>query len=368
MNLEFLRAMRMKRIGVKAAGHSGQKRIFLVLNRATRKFPGNVALWLQYIEYAKRQKSLKKLSQIFSTVLRLHPTTPELWILAANYALIEREDVTEARSYLQRGLRFRRQSKDLWIEFARLEMVYISQISRRSRVLGVQGDSPENNLADFQDDQEDLILLPAKHDSSKNLDSADQRALKALNSSPALSGAIPKAVYDGAMAEFPQDAELNMRFFDLFADHVDVSCASKLCRSVLDDLVRRYPANPETWSCQIRLPFVGIDPTGPDFPAALVEILATDNIHHTEKRSIDDYYRYARSVEAKFNFASRTLSWIAPYLLMDGIDDACVSVIRQTAKHLWGHCQFCIQNDAVAGGSPRLDRLRRLLHRCGIAD
>ena len=365
MNLELLRTTRVKRMGVKGAGHSGQKRIFFVLDRATKKFPGNVVLWLQYIEYAKKQKSYKKLSQIFTTVLRLHPSSPELWILAANYALIEREDVTEARSYLQRGLRFRRQSKDLWIEFARLEMVYMAQLSRRIRVLGVEEDTSKKLQAHNQDVNEDLILLPTEDDSITNLGSSDQRALKALISTPALSGAIPKAVYDGAIAEFPRDIELKTRFFDLFADHGDVACASNLCEYVLDDLMRKDPAAPETLSCRIRLPFVGVDPTGPEFPAALINLLKTNEFQQKELPSMDACYLKAENTRARAIFASRTLLWIVPYLSTDGIDDACRRAIHQMTNALWGRYQLCIQDDAGID-DPGRQSVEELMQTCGI--
>lgn len=87
MNLESLRKKRVKRLGVKTTNHTGQRRIFFVLDRATRKFRGDIGLWMQYVAYARKQKSNKRVSQILTTVLRLHPTKAELWIYAANYAL-----------------------------------------------------------------------------------------------------------------------------------------------------------------------------------------------------------------------------------------------------------------------------------------
>src|SRR3954454_5830774 len=86
-NVDALRRKRVRRLSLKAPAHNGQRRIFFILDRGTRKFPGDIGLWMQSIEYARKQKAHKKLSQIFTNVLRLHPTKPDLWIYAAQFAM-----------------------------------------------------------------------------------------------------------------------------------------------------------------------------------------------------------------------------------------------------------------------------------------
>ena len=78
MNLEALRRKRVKRLGVKFSHYSGQRRIFFVFDRATRKFHGDTGLWLEYLNYAKREKANKKVAQILTSMLRMHPTMPEI--------------------------------------------------------------------------------------------------------------------------------------------------------------------------------------------------------------------------------------------------------------------------------------------------
>ena len=183
MNLETLRRKRARRLGVKASAHTGQRRIFFVLDRATRKFHGDIGLWMQYADYARKQKAHKKVSQILTSLLRLHPTKPELWIYAASYAIEFQGDMTEARSYLQRGLRFCKRSKELWLEYAKLEMIYIAKIAARRRILGLDGGRQTLEQASNIDDPDaDLIALPAitAEDINPNLqthDPIDQTAL-----------------------------------------------------------------------------------------------------------------------------------------------------------------------------------------------
>ena len=94
---------------------------------------------MQSIEYARKQKAHKKLSQIFTNVLRLHPTKADVWIYAAQFAMDVHADMTEARSYMQRGLRFCKNSKKMWLEYAKLEILYIAKIAARRCVLGLDG-------------------------------------------------------------------------------------------------------------------------------------------------------------------------------------------------------------------------------------
>ena len=43
------RKKRVKRLGIRSTNHTGQRRIFFVFDRATKKHPGDVGLWLQTI-------------------------------------------------------------------------------------------------------------------------------------------------------------------------------------------------------------------------------------------------------------------------------------------------------------------------------
>jgi hypothetical protein len=45
--------------------YSGTRRIYSLFKRATIRFTGDLSLWLQYIDYAKRNQSNKVLSGVF---------------------------------------------------------------------------------------------------------------------------------------------------------------------------------------------------------------------------------------------------------------------------------------------------------------
>ena len=274
INLETLRRKRAKRLEVKGNSYVGQRRIYLLLDRATRKFHGDMGLWLQYLDFAQKQKSPKKMNQILTNVLRLLPTKSNLWIYAAKYAIESQGDMTEARSYMQRGLRFCKRSKMLWLEYAKLELMYIAKLSARQCILGL--DQPRQNLESTNavvDPNADRVALPVitaeDINSALHVDKiAEHNVLQNLAVTPALSGAIPIAIFDAAMEEFCDDS-LGEKFFDLVATFQSTPCSGTILKHITERLVQSYPNSLGMLSCFIREPTIGIEPASTLFPQAL---------------------------------------------------------------------------------------------------
>ena len=57
----------MQRLGIKSKSHLGQRKIFFVLDRATRRFHGDIGLWIQYIEFAKKEGASRVLLKVFAS-------------------------------------------------------------------------------------------------------------------------------------------------------------------------------------------------------------------------------------------------------------------------------------------------------------
>src|ERR1700761_1573626 len=188
INVDALRRKRVKRLGIKSVAHNGKRRIFFVFDRGTRKHPGDIALWVEAIDFAKKQKAYKKLQEMFAQVLRLHPSKSDLWINAALYAVEENGDMTEARSYMQRGLRFCKRSRAMWLEYGRLEMSYIAKIHARRDVLGITASLPIQERPG--EDDENVIQIPqlSATDANPEDSSHDENipALDAIKSTPAM--------------------------------------------------------------------------------------------------------------------------------------------------------------------------------------
>ncbi|PVH97679.1 hypothetical protein DM02DRAFT_73800 [Periconia macrospinosa] len=272
-NVDALRRKRIKRMGVRYKG-SGQRSIYAIFNRGTRKFKGDLGLWMQYIEFARKDKAYKRLNEIFTSVVRLHPTKPELWIYAASYFMETQADITDARSYMQRGLRFCKHSELLWLEYAKLETIYIAKIAGRRKVLGLDVDRTKQE-ADEEDG--DMIALPdvTAEDVNPSLrkeDAVDEVALQHLAEAPVLTGAIPIAVFDAAMQQF-KDAALAERFFTMFAGFEQLPCLKRILQHVADYLNQNAPQSAQRIACNFRLRMLNIHPTSTEFPLAFAEAL-----------------------------------------------------------------------------------------------
>lgn len=353
MNLESLRRRRVKRLGGKVTTHAGQRRIFFVLDRATKKFHGDVALWMQYIEYARQQKAYKKLNQVITSVLRLHPTRPELWIYAANYAVETEGDMMEARSYLQRGLRFCNRSKDLWIEYAKMEMIYIAKIVRRRRILGLDENRTQTPQATMEDNPDaDVVALPKVTAEDINPDLAqddlvDQVALQNLNSTPALSGAIPIAIFDAAMKQFPEDALLGERYFNMIVGFEGVPCYLKILDHIVGTLMAAMPTNPLVANCYVWQPVVGVKATSPEFPRGLG--VALDRLEACAQR-----------VQPRFPLLRRTIDWVLSYLGVQELDPDIRTVLLVTLKSTLGQLQIELEHRTGENGDEAAELLERL--------
>ncbi len=343
MNLESLRKKRVKRMGMRVRTHAGQRRIFFVLERATRKFQGDTRLWMQYVEFARKQKSTKKVSEIFTSMLRLHPTRPELWIYAANYALEELEDIVEARSYMQRGLRFCKDSKNLWTEYAKLEMIYIAKLSARARALGRNEEQSGQDLM-LSGDGNDGNLIAGTAISAfdgQTEEPVAQEVLKILATTPVLSGAIPMAIFDRAMNQFGEDATLGENFFDMIAKFQDVHCVNKILQHIIDRLLAVAPSEHPTLFCLIRQPVIGVQILSPDFPRALGTSLQRLNsaMTTTLASTVPNKSFHSRSALSR-----KAIEWILQFFV-EALDPDIHQVLLVTLRKLWGKYQSHTQED-----------------------
>ncbi|KAI9723713.1 MAG: hypothetical protein M1812_001013 [Candelaria pacifica] len=355
INLESLRRKRVKRLGIKTSGHAGQRRIFFVFDRATRKFHGDVGLWMQYVEFARKEKANKKLTQILTGVLRMHPTKPELWIYAAQYAMDEHADMTAARSYMQRGLRFCKTSRSLWLEFAKLEMIYISKIAARRKILGL--DKPRTLKGEAEMD-ENMISLPelTAEDINPSLardDSIDEVALQNLSATPAMNGAIPMAIFDTAMKQFQNDAGIGEQFFNLFAIFEGLPCLPKILQHVVDQMRTSTPSNASALACYFRQPIIGIEILSADFPSAL------GVSYERWKTSLKEASRI-------FEVAARAITWLLPLSKVEDVEPGVRTVLSVMLKQTMRRFSEAVEQDHRIT-EPEVFTLTKELNRAGYS-
>lgn len=182
---------------------------------------------------------------------------------------------------------------------------------------------------DDEDDEsgdEDGLLLPnpdagGLSGKGSKKPAFDAEAAKKLEQSPALSGAIPMAIFDIAKKQpffSPTAAET---FFDLFAGFDKVSSRDRIVQHVLGAMEQQFPNHAITCSCQVRQPLVGVDVLTAAFPKALRESL-------TRLKGAMD------KTEDKQALATKTTAWIDEVLATEGLDPGIQTVLSHTKASL----------------------------------
>lgn len=273
--LDALRRKRCRRKGVRGTHFAGQKRVFSILERGTRRFPGDLGLWMQYLEFCKGEAANAKLNKGLTKVLRMHPTKWELWVWAASHFFDQQGDMATARSFMQRGLRFCARERDLWIQYLRLEMVYLAKVAARRKILKLDEEVEEEKVE--QDDKMDADevalpdvtmeeMNPTTRDKALSIDDA---TLKKLADAPAFTGAIPMAIADAAAKTFNGETALFEDLFDATLEFTDVPSA----KAVLQHIISLAPENAKASSVrncmEAKLELAGLKPSSAEFPAAL---------------------------------------------------------------------------------------------------
>ena len=350
-------------MGIKKGVWSGQRRIFFLLDRATKKFYGDVRLWIQYADYAKQQKAHHKTSQVLTSMLRLHPAKPELWVYAASYAYENQGDMTEARSYMQRGLRFCKTSMDLWIEYGRLEMMYIAKIAARQRILGLdKSGSAEKTVAGNELDA-DHIAIPNLIADGINPDlgteepTTEQSSLKLLTATPVLSGDIPVAIFDAAMSQFKGSELFGERFFEMTCEFDSLQALPKVHSHIAGKLQDILPESSIAMSCQVRLPLSGISYASPRFKDALAQALERLNLF---LRSPTNIASATPNSDPMLRLCIKTIPWLLSYLEHEDLEENVAKAIAITTRKVAEQYRGIV----LASGKDLGDETARLVEDC----
>ncbi|KAK6169354.1 hypothetical protein SNE40_020425 [Patella caerulea] len=189
-----------------------KERINKLFRMATYRFQEDLKLWMSHIAFCESKDDVVRVGKIFTRMLQVHNKKPEIWILAAKWEF-ENKNAENARATLQRGLRFNPDSKKLWLEYYRMELLYTDKMQKRKKILGVEDPEMEG--------KKDAVL----------------------------TGQVAEVVYKQAKEAFPDDAELILGFIqicELF------SFTKSQLDSMYKDLKKNYPDKPLTWDARAR--------------------------------------------------------------------------------------------------------------------
>ena len=344
--LDALRRKRCIRKGIKGTHFAGQKRVFSVLERGTRKFPGDMGLWMQYLEFCKKESATFKLNKALTKVLRLHPVKWELWVWAARQDFEVQGDMTSARSYMQRGLRFCPRERDMWMQYMKLEMIYVAKIAARRKILKldeeVEEKASEDNLGADEIALPDVTmqdLEPPQKDKSLTI---DDTTLKKLANAPAFSGAIPMAIADAAAAAFKGDTSILEDLFDVVLGFADVPCVLAILQHIRSLVPDDSTAAALTHSIMdAKMEVAGVEPTSAAFPSSL------------GKAIVGIKASAAPLPEQEVQKHQRMVSFLFPFIsLGDDLDEDVVRVLKVTCEHHIKALQKLAASKSIRGTNP----------------
>lgn len=249
-----------KDVGITLSDYSIIRRIHTLYQKCLKTFKGELDIWIEYLQWSLEVKSTRTLGKNFAKAIQLHPTIPTFWILAAKYEFEHQNSVNAARVLLQRGLRLNPGTKELWIEYFRLEVLWILKIKERRRVLFPESDHNATLNTRKEDDRLDAngdhvildksmdiemdstkhdIIMDSKHDGTISL--SNQEITPSQDN--LLEFIIPKTIFTNAIKNIT-DVGFRKQFLDVLEvlESTDtISLRNMICESLLTD----FPLDPE---------------------------------------------------------------------------------------------------------------------------
>ncbi|KAM9314226.1 U3 small nucleolar RNA-associated protein 6 homolog [Pholidichthys leucotaenia] len=185
------------------------QRINGIFRRATNKWKDDVQLWLSHIAFCKKWATKGQISKVFSTMLAIHSDKPALWIMAAKSELEDRNSSESARHLFLRALRFHPDSKKVYQEYFRMELLHCEKL----RIQKAQLEKAEMDLGEYEFSPE------------------------------ILAGKLAEVVYKDATGKI-KDAEFIISLLNIAAIF---NFTKELQDFVLQDLQTNYTQDSSTW-------------------------------------------------------------------------------------------------------------------------
>ncbi|EGZ24536.1 hypothetical protein PHYSODRAFT_311464 [Phytophthora sojae] len=257
IKLDALRAARKERLGlakVTLGDTAGVKRVHNIFDRVLFKHRGSVELWLQYVAFCKREGSSRVLSAVFSRALQSHPRSAELWIEAASYEFGVNLNVDSARVLMQRAIRLNKHNQKLWLEYFRLELLYVQKLTMRRQVLRL-----DEEVEKPEDDGSTVLIdeLPEEAGAADD-EMSEEMAAKMNARKLVLQGAIAKIVYSNAVAAIADDVAFRLKFVEI-RDLFGSLTAAEVSDFILEDCLQNFPKSEEVHAAKALRPFLAVE-------------------------------------------------------------------------------------------------------------
>ena len=267
----------------------GTRHIHFIFERALRKYPSDMRLWGSYIDFCAHNKAERSGSHALGRALQLHPEQTPLWIFAARWELHTNKSLRSARGLFQRAIRTNPTELSVYVEYARLELDALLDITRlkekqekrRKELEEAEDEDEDEEMEDHDGDESDddmnddedgdkkkkkkksvslesLTLPEAEIDTTDDAEVRNQlqrHIAAAQASTPFLQAAIPIAIYEYAQQQIPHDVRVEIAFLALFSSYK--STTEFTVPPVRKSLRENYSDVPTAWAalaeCELRL-------------------------------------------------------------------------------------------------------------------
>eukprot|EP00884_Botryococcus_braunii_P019137 jgi/Botrbrau1/5907/Bobra.0366s0084.2 len=234
-NLEELRRLRKGKLATEGKHSLADKalvrRVHFIFERATRKFSGDLRLWLAWLDFCQAHSSKRMFSRVATKALRLLPNEAGLWAHVAAWHYEHQLDADVARSLMQLGLRNCPSSEDLWLDYVRFELSFAHKLHARRRVRGIPlpGESEGEGEAAGE--------LPAP-----------EKAMRAV-----MDGELAMLAFQGAVEALPGSLSLHRKTLDALRPlGRGFPAATRLVEAVYDSLAVNFPTSEDAWDLRAR--------------------------------------------------------------------------------------------------------------------
>lgn len=133
--------------------HQIKRRIIYLYDRACRKYKQNVFLWKEYLNFLCKTRSMQKLNRVLSTVLQMHPTVIDFWLISVYTELDIKGNMFASRNLMLQAIRNNPESAIFYVEYFRFEVHFLQKIKQRQEIL--QSKPREKEAIDFVDEEMD---------------------------------------------------------------------------------------------------------------------------------------------------------------------------------------------------------------------
>jgi hypothetical protein len=135
-------------------------------DRATRKFKQNLPLWKEYLQFLCISRSTQKLNRVISSVLQMHPTVVDFWLIGAYVELDLKGNLFQSRKLMLQGIRNNENNALFYVEYFRFETAFLQKILERREIL--KGEA-QGELKFMDDEQPDEKPDPGTFDTSTKI-------------------------------------------------------------------------------------------------------------------------------------------------------------------------------------------------------